>query len=459
MKLRFPFVLIAAVSVSLMQAQELELKPSNRAIQPGEKITVEVIAGARGKNSKARWKVTPEVPGAALSPSDSTTLSATFTLSVVKDSSLPPGPCAVRITATGEDNGTASVDLHISYSHCASAQEAKAGRTTAVALIGFEQAGGSSAKSVQKFYISFFVNRSLPVFKHRIDDDIFGPPLRWWGDVSISSYPQQVTTSIAEFTANFANAVGNVKVNEIAHFGEFRTGLEYRIGGFRGTFMPTFNSPQERSRLGLFAYFGGLGAMNAPDQDVAVFNIPPTGSPQRSAFDRVFPVSKYGDLALPGTLYVGLTVPQRDRYFRQYGAGFRLSSFSFDKNRDPDPSPAMASISFGQNELVSGGQLRGVVMSAEAFYPLRMGSDSGSKWPVIYFFGRVSMHLSGASQSTPLFLSPATTKDASGNDVPVPPTNAGVAIIASPSARDLYTIGAGIDAVQIIGAWFPKSKP
>jgi hypothetical protein len=316
-----------------------------------------------------------------------------------------------------------------------------------MAVIGFEQAGASGAKSDQKFFFDFFTRRPLPFFARKVEDpskktDVsIDPRMHWWGDVRVASYPQQISTSVAEFSASFATQVGSVPVNKLAQFGEFRTGLDFRVASLNAPLAPNFGAAKQRSSLNLFAGFGALGAFNPPADQIDVFLIPPPNSPQAAAFERNFPKEQYPDLKLAATQYVGLTTPNRNRFYRQYGAGFRLITRFYDSDDNILPAPAMVGFSVGQNELVSGGTLRGVTGKFEGFYPLTIGEPKASDKFIIYLFGRANLHFGHAMESTPLVLQQATG---------ILPDNPGIAVIAQPSARDSYTIGVGIDAVQLI---------
>ena len=295
-----------------------------------------------------------------------------------------------------------------------------------MSVVGLEQAGGSSATSDQKLFIDIFHSDPLPL------------QLRWWGNVRIASYPEQITTTVGQAAADLINQFNKTPVNQLAQFGEFRTGLERRLS----------SSASQRTSLGFIAYFGSLGSLTSPAQTAQVFQKPPDGTAQQAAFDAVFPVSKYPMLGLPSTQYIALTAPARDHFFLQYGAGFRLTARSFDSTGSALPGVAMISASFGQNEFVTGGMLRGIVGTFEGFYPLPLGSSTKVS-AVFYLFGRTSLQLGRAgSPSTPLALTPAPG---------VPVTNPNVAIIALPSNRDLYTIGIGIDALQLFSNF--KAKP
>jgi hypothetical protein len=287
------------------------------------------------------------------------------------------------------------------------------------AVVGLEQAGGSSANGDQKLFIDIFHSYPLPL------------QLSWWGDVLIASYPQQVNTTVGQAAADLANQFNKTPVNQLAQFGEFRTGLERRLA----------SSPSHKTSLGFIAYIGSLGSLTSPTQTAQVFQMPPDGTPQQAAFNAAFPVSKYPTLGLPATQYVAFTTPVRDRFYLQYGAGFRLTAHSSDSNGNTLPGVAMISAAFGQNEFVTGGLLRGMVGTFEAFYPLPLGSSTKVS-AVFYLFGRTTLRLGGASSSsTPLALTPAPQ---------VPVTSPNVAVIALPSNRDLYAIGIAIDAAQLI---------
>jgi hypothetical protein len=85
-----------------------------------------------------------------------------------------------------------------------------------IPVIGFEQAGASSAQSDQKFFFSFFISGPLPFGvgafaketasaapndhssqeSKSARNSIFGTRMHWWGDVRIASYPQQISSGI-----------------------------------------------------------------------------------------------------------------------------------------------------------------------------------------------------------------------------------------------------------------------
>ena len=426
-------------------ADTFTIEQDKKVLAPGDKVHLEVKSVKAGDPPpKVTWKVSPAVSGIIAKPSESAD-DVSFAAADSNSSRCTP----VSFTATaGTESHTAFVVLtHSEF------QEPCPGGNVVVSVIGYEQAGGTAAKSDQRFFFDIFDSRPLPFGDYRVKGDVFGPAWRWWGNVRIASYPQQISTPLAQFASDFAAQVGSVPVNRLAQFGEFRGGLERRIAGFRQAFLPIAGGTSERTSLGAMAYFGGLANLDATSQHVDVFQIPEPGTPQRAAFDGVFPGDKYPILKLPGSRYLGVTVPDHSSFYWQYAAGFRLMTRFFDPDGTEWNSPAMFSFSVGQNELVTGGYRRGVVGTFEGFYPLPLtrGRNAG----LLYLFGRADLRFGRANVgNTPLALSPAL--DSQGN--PVPANNPNVAIIAVPSNRDLYSVGIGVDAIQIINALVHPQK-
>ncbi|MBV8846933.1 MAG: hypothetical protein JO307_29340 [Bryobacterales bacterium] len=360
-----------------------------------------------------------------------------------------PGECVqMTITATkGSESHSAYFALRKTgkgdYVNKYDVQEPCPGSVIAVAIVGFEQAGGTSAKSDQKFFFDIFDSRPLPFGKN---DPVYGPAWRWWASVRIASYPQQVTSPVGQF--DLGAGVAAVPVNQLAGFGEFRAGLEKRVSSFKQYFLPVPGGSSERTSLGMVAYFGGLANLNAPGERVNVYNLPDPQTPQGQAFANALPASKYPILSAPNVKYIGLTAPDHQRFYWQYAAGFRLTTRFFDRDGTMMAAPAMFAATFGQNELVTGGQRRGVVGTFEGFYPLPMG-PRGKNANLIYLFGRADLRLGGPSiGGTPLILDPAL--DANKNAISS--SNPNVAIIAVPSNRDLYSIGVGMDAIGLVNS-------
>lgn len=321
-----------------------------------------------------------------------------------------------------------------------------------ISVLGFEQAGAPSANGSQKFFFDFMQSYPLPIEKSGTGPkaNIYGPPWRWWGDLRIGSFPQQVTAPVSQFAAQFGSQWAALPVNKLAQSGDFRIGLERRIAAFGSYFLRAPGALYERTSLGLLFYFGAQGQLSSPAATAQMFNLPTPGTQQRTAFDRAFPPSRYPDLTLTGVSYIGFVPPNRGFAYQQYGAGFRLTTRFLNAAGRMLSAPALISASFGQNEAVTGGARRGIVGTFEAFYPLPLGLGS-SEIGAIYLFGRMSLALRRPiTVDAPLALTPAPG---------IAVTNPNVAVIAMPAARDLYTIGVGIDAVEILKGLFNFGKP
>jgi hypothetical protein len=331
------------------------------------------------------------------------------------------------------------------------------------AVIGFEQAGGSSAESDRNFFFDFFISRPVPGLNWS-KSEAYGPGLRWWGDVRIASYPQQINPPVVDFIQNFAQFAGNVKINEIAKFGEFKTGIDVRFLAAPNPF--PYSGGEQKSSLGFIVYYGALGAFHPPTGSavvaasttstlvtVPVVAIPagayspndPNRTPQAIAFSQRYPADKYPSLALPAAKYAAFTLPDRDQFYREYGAGLRLTTRFYDENHNLLPAPAMVSATVGQNELVSGGKLRGAVGTFEGFYPYRIRTPALT----VYLFGRANLKFGRPTERQPLALQQAV--DSANNLISI--NNPAVAIIGEPSRRDLYTIGFGFDLSSILDKW------
>ena len=230
----------------------------------------------------------------------------------------------------------------------------------------------------------------------------------------------------------------DVKVNELVQSAEFRTGLDVRIPGVG-------NKDATGNRLSVFAGFGGVGPLD-PKQGVSVFRIPMLDGDKSTTARNQF-LEQYPETSYPGitkATYVAFTSPDRGRFYRQYSAGLRYTQLYDLTENETDElkkewAPASVAASFGQHELVSGGHLRGIVGNFEAFFPFKLGAARA------YVFGRAVMSFSKNQDRRPVFLDPAIQ-----GDKPVPPSAPGVYVISTPSNRDVYTMGIGIDALDVL---------
>lgn len=307
----------------------------------------------------------------------------------------------------------------------------KRGPWEARAIAGYHQAGAASADFSQNVIIDIYVVRPLSR-----KDKVWEARLNSWGNVRIASAPQQINAPFIEILQGLVapetnpNAPSplNTPVNQLALSAEFETGLEYN-------FTPAWNGKM----LGLIGFFGATGSFQSPDQSVHLYYAPTPDSPQYPLFKERFPTVN--------SKYVGFVNPDRDRFYRQWGLGFRYSKF----HTTAYESPQTFSFTLGQDELITGGRFQSVVARFDGFYPLPVGTRDG-KWNFLYLFGTTSLRLSRGDNRQPLVLQPAPI---TGNGAVHPYDNT-VTIVASGSNRDTYRIGIGADLVNLMRSAFQK---
>ena len=162
-------------------------------------------------------------------------------------------------------------------------------------IAGFEQSAAASASPVQKVFADLYFAQPL------------SSRMRVWGDLRLSSMPQQINSTAVTLPADVVKAVATMPLNRIARSGEFLVGMETRI----------------------------------------------SGSPSATALSLI---TSYGATAL---LHID---SGRNRFFRQYYGGVRVASQL--------KSPLTLDVTVGQNEAITGGRLAGTVLRFDSFYAL-----------------------------------------------------------------------------------------
>jgi len=326
-----------------------------------------------------------------------------------------------NITVTGSDSPTSTCWIDPKTA-------GKCGGPWLRTIVGFEQAGVSAAQSQQNFFFDLYYDRPLV---GQGDDDL-GAPFRSWGNLRISSVPQQITTDVATFASGFAAQVGQLKVNEVAQAFEFLGGVQYRLWASKRkpddwASSDPVKDPEVHNRISINVILGG-GVVTplSPKQSVQLFSVPAN---QPDFFTR-YPQAV-------GKQFVAFTLEDRDRFFRQAYGGFRLMTHFIGDKRVR--APETFDLTYGFNESVTGGRIHGGVMRLEGFVPIPVDVMS---W--VYLFG-TGMFKPGAKAtlSHPFLLDPAPTGTL--------PTDPNAVVIATPQAdRDYYRVGVGIDLVDLI---------
>ncbi len=289
-------------------------------------------------------------------------------------------------------------------------------------IFGLDQAAASSAQSTFKYFFDLFLSAPLP-FKQLPDPD-FGPRWRIWGNVRLASVPQQLTAKVQDF--NLPASVANLQVNELAQSAEFRGGVSARICGVPSLSLSFDKDTLQKFSLHAIVGLGGSTPLN-PRDALEIFKVSDDA------------VKRYPQAQ--GKELIAFTGPDRDRFYRQAFAGLEVRTHYFEKSTEAplERFPATFSFTYGIDEAVTRGQIRGGVFRAEGFYPLP------SKWgSQFYFFFTTLMKPTRARTSDPLLLEFATGKTLS--DV----VSNGVKVTVPSIDRDYYRIGFGMDFVRLI---------
>ena len=247
-----------------------------------------------------------------------------------------------------------------------------------------------------------------------------------WGTARVTSVPQPISSSVGSFATGFAQQVSEVKVNEVAQAVEFQAGVDFRLTNKHLTFGSFGGQTATKVTLSFIAGGGAITPFT-PRETLEVFK----------AF--------HGAPGLPplpaGTEFVAFVSPDRDRFFRQFYAGFRLQTHYFDYKNPGIPLnryPAQLDITYGQNEAITGGRLHGGVIRIEGFYPLPY-----DELKFINLFGTALIRPIRTNIPDPLILESAPAGTV------VPATN--VFLITVPQInRDYYRVGVGIDFISFI---------
>jgi hypothetical protein len=298
-------------------------------------------------------------------------------------------------------------------------------------IVGFEQTGAAASGSTGKPFFDIFINTPLSRNRSPCDsslkandrgahDEVPCVPPRFsvWGDVRLTSTPEQVT-ALGAIASNALGTITDAKFNQIASAFDFVVGPEVRLQRFNHT------------DLSLIAGFGAVSPIS-PKQSAQIFQVPDASSSQAPAFFKMYPGAQ-------SKQFIAFVTPDRDRFLRQYFGGFRFKTFKYEGEQLQDVFPATFDITFGQNEAVTGGRLRKFVVGLDGFYPLPFPDKSR----FLYLFGSARFKAGGPKNSATPFILDTAASNVTITDPKV--------FIADPVAtnRDTYRIGFGVDLVEL----------
>ncbi|MDQ3011786.1 MAG: hypothetical protein M3X11_13890 [Acidobacteriota bacterium] len=306
------------------------------------------------------------------------------------------------------------------------------------AVVGYQQAGAASTEFEQNYFFDLFVSQTLP-FRQKIDPD-FGEPWRAWGAIRAISAPQSGNVTIGDLSSGFVTQVSALKANEAARVFDYLGGVEYRLPGkwFNNrALLPSFDrNTKQKFSLSLIASGGFITPTNPKQSDPETYTI---SDEFRAKFKReAKPGTQFTGTELDGKKYVAFAQTDRDRFFRQYYAGFRVQTFFFNRHDIPlQRFPVQLDLQYGINEYVTGGRARGGVVRLDGYFPLPYDSLN-----FINLFGTAIFRPVRSQIEKTVVLEKTTGKlfDAQTAILPVSQFN-----------RDYYRVGVGIDFVSFAG--------
>ena len=357
-------------------------------------------------------------------------------------------------------------------------------------MAGVNVTGAGSSGPSQQFFAEFDVMAPLPWLPPACPrGKSTSYPLSqrcWvWFDPRIASIPSQTSTALSSVSspASLTGGLNSQSLGQITQTFEFQTGIEYyldRSPWFGRQF--GFNDSWARISGSLIAGGGVVTPFNtvssAPEYTL-------NANLAQQFLDTPSLVSQYQDLARglcnyglstgnptgltcpsplpnPKPTTVAFLYPNRSRFYRDFYAGLRLRTFFLTGNC-PDPSdyyttekpttsckvqntyPGTFDFRFGEDETVTAGKLRPVVMTVVGNYPLP--GTAGA----VRIFGSAYLHLKGNKNTPALVLVPTTSS------TPISDPSVVVQQIAT-SDQDYFRLGLGVDLIALISKWTTASS-
>lgn len=319
------------------------------------------------------------------------------------------------------------------------------------AVVGYQQSGAASSEFEQNYFFDLFVSQTLPM-KLKIDPD-FGERWRSWVAARSASLPQNGDVTVNGLALSFADKVGDLKVRDAARVFDVLGGLEFRLLENRAL-LPSFaRDTKQKFSLSLIGSFGFVTPTD-PTNLPPIFKLT-SAIRQKLLATTTLDAQERTNISDPAREFLSFVNVDRDRFFRQYYAGVRVQTFFFNRHDVPmQRFPAQFDLTFGQNEYVTGGRMRGGVIRFDGYFPLPY---EGLKF--INLYGTAIIKPARAAITNGILLEPVTAASI--------PIGATVPTIGDPRVlhlarpqfnRDYYKVGVGIDFVSFIGA-LRKPKP
>ncbi|MFZ0959927.1 MAG: choice-of-anchor D domain-containing protein [Terriglobia bacterium] len=257
-----------------------------------------------------------------------------------------------------------------------------------------------------------------------------------WLDAKIGSIPTQKSSALSSVTniSSTVSSSGVQNIGDIAQTLEFRTGLSFYL----------------RQPVALILGLGSASPIN-PISGAQEYSLSSTLYSQFNAtpaLQTTYPqlwnaLGCYGSSTPAGTTCkvttVAFVLPSRSRFYRNYFGGLRF----WTKQGNGNIYPGFMDATVGQDETVTGGELRGMVLTLTGDYPV--GSTG------VRIFASTYMRIARNTNTVALNMDPVTSA--------VDPVSSSVVIQKTlPLDRDYFRVGIGVDIHQVFTKLTIKKK-
>jgi hypothetical protein len=276
-----------------------------------------------------------------------------------------------------------------------------------------------------------------------------GRPFNIWGNIKITTLPQQISTSFVKIPEEFFDVVKGLKINEIASGVEYLVGFDWRLWKLR------LKGGKKTYSLNIIGAYG-ITTPNNPVDSFQLFKLPAVGDKTREEL-----AVKYG-VDFTDKNFVAFLNPDRKKFFRQWFLGIRIKGYSKPEPVEKlengskiiesfvDEFPGIFEVSLGRNDFIvdnpndfNTGKRNLLVLRMGGSYSFRIFKKFN-----VYFFGIAMLHFDKrAGQDKPIILEPAPL----GTPFPAPDVTQ---ITFVDDSRDYYRIGVGVELFEIIRGFF-----
>jgi hypothetical protein len=320
-----------------------------------------------------------------------------------------------------------------------------------VAVAGLDISGASSTNSQPVFHASAIFD--VPI--NSKDDWINNT--KWWlgGQLRIAGMAQPTAltgnlgdvTSVNSYLATAVNATPDKIVQSI----EASFDAAFQLHKWQnsidsldvGTAARGVN--KEDKSIGTIITISAIGSAGAITPLSASQANPPVYTVNDSIYKQYgpsgssdLPTSCDPTVTTPTTCYVAFIPMDRSRFYRHYEGGARLKMYGRDFDDNEFRPAAIADLTLGKNEYVTGGKFASPVLHFGGWVPI-------PKLDAVYIFGSMDLALEQNTSGAQLILVPATTAGLTYSSSSVHQ------ISVSQPDRDRYMFGFGVDLYHLLG--------